>query len=518
VGVSPAGTGLGLLATASIKRGEQVLIVPLSLALSMDTVRAGPVGRAIGGWEPNLGEAVLVAVQLLYEASQGDKSKCVRCHRDVCVCVLVCVCFSYICVCMSVRLCASARSIDGYRSHWSGTAHPSPSSFPFSPPPSRDHHYHTPTTQLHNIQQPQRRYAAFLRALPRPGQDGFDHPLFWGAEELAVLSQSSTRNLKEQLVDACEADFASLQATLLSKGAIPGLTPQNVDLPTFKWAVATVLARAFFADGGLRLCPLLDMANHGAVAQGNEPESAGLGIFGGKGLRVVADRDYAAGEEVTISYGPKSGIEFLEDHGFVPPLGDPLRDGLCELAFEVTADDKFLDDKEDILSSAGLGLRQTFDVRADGGVDGGMIQFLRLKCLRDMDAFLLEAVFRPDVLTFMELPVSEANEQAVDEAVIACCQTALDAFKDAQTMTLAALEGSGSGLMDPRRLEALTRVRESERAALEAAQAWAERDMTTSDIKEYYQDRRLNELGLCGPLSDDEMAGSAGRSTRNLDW
>lgn len=77
VGPSPAGTGLGLLATSGIKRGEQVLIVPLSLAISMDTVRAGPVGRAIGGWEPNLGETTLLAVQLLYEAAQGDKSKCV---------------------------------------------------------------------------------------------------------------------------------------------------------------------------------------------------------------------------------------------------------------------------------------------------------------------------------------------------------------------------------------------------------------------------------------------------------
>lgn len=75
VGPSPSGTGLGLLATSGIKRGEQVLIVPLSLSISMDSVRAGPVGRATGGWEPNLGETSLLAVQLLYEAAQGDKSK-----------------------------------------------------------------------------------------------------------------------------------------------------------------------------------------------------------------------------------------------------------------------------------------------------------------------------------------------------------------------------------------------------------------------------------------------------------
>lgn len=326
--------------------------------------------------------------------------------------------------------------------------------------------------------------------------------MFWAGDELAVLAQSSTRNLKEQLVDACEADFASLRGGVLAKGGIPGLGPDSVDAGAFKWAVATVLSRSFFAEGGLRLCPLLDMANHGSAAQGNEPEAAGLGIFGGKGLRVVADRDYAAGEEVRISYGPKSGIEFLEDHGFVPDLGDPQANGMCELAFEVTEDDKFLDDKEDVLTTAELGLRQAFDVSAAGDVDGAMIQFLRLKCLRDKDAFLLEAVFRADVLRFMELPVSEDNEQAVDEVIIARCQAALDAFKEAKTMTSSAMEAMGAEMppLKRQRLEAMKRVRQSEKAALEAAQAWAERDMTTSDIKIYYQERRLEELQVRVPL------------------
>lgn len=475
VGASPAGTGLGLLATSAIKRGEQVLIVPMALALSMDTVRAGPVGKATGGWEPNLGETALIAVQLLYEAAQGDKSKCVS--------------FSCLLACLAAWPVLSLK--------------------------------HTLTHMY--IHPPSYRYAAFLQALPLPGQDSFDHPLFYSPQELAVLSQSSTRDLKEQLVDACEADFASLATTVLAPGGIPGLSPKNVDLPTFKWAVATVLSRAFFAEGGLRLCPLLDMANHGAAAQGNEPEAAGLGIFGGKGLRVVADRDYKAGEEVRISYGPKSAVEFLEDHGFVPSVaseGELLREGFCELAFEVTEADQFLDDKEDILTSSDLTLRQAFDVRADGDVDGAMVQFLRLKCLKDADAFLLEAVFRQDVLRFVELPVSEANENAVDELIMARCQEVLDGFRDAQTLTLAALEGSNQvGEATRRRLEAMGRVRESERAALEATKAWAERDLTTSDIKEWYQERRLNDLGLSGPLADDEMVGSAGgRSVNNLDW
>lgn len=50
-------------------------------------------------------------------------------------------------------------------------------------------------------------------------------------------------------------------------------------------------------------------------------------------------------------------------------------------------------------------------------------------------------------------------------------------------------------------------------------QAWAERDLTTLDIKEYYQERRLKELQLCGPLTEDELSdGSGGRRSRDLDW
>jgi hypothetical protein len=50
-------------------------------------------------------------------------------------------------------------------------------------------------------------------------------------------------------------------------------------------------------------------------------------------------------------------------------------------------------------------------------------------------------------------------------------------------------------------------------------QAWAERDLTALDIKEYYQERRLKELQLGGPLTDEEMnSASMGRSARDLDW
>jgi hypothetical protein len=47
----------------------------------------------------------------------------------------------------------------------------------------------------------------------------------------------------------------------------------------------------------LRLAPLLDMGNRGENRY-NEAGSTGMGIFGGKGIRVAADRDYKEGDEV----------------------------------------------------------------------------------------------------------------------------------------------------------------------------------------------------------------------------
>jgi hypothetical protein len=89
--------------------------------------------------------------------------------------------------------------------------------------------------------------------------------------------------------------------------------------------------------------------------------------------------------QVVVSYGPKSGAEHLEDHGFVPvtkpedslwSVSQPMHAqvrllvsalrgvrpccvcGGSELSFEITEEDRFFDDKEDIIQSEKLQLRQ----------------------------------------------------------------------------------------------------------------------------------------------------------------
>lgn len=50
-----------------------------------------------------------------------------------------------------------------------------------------------------------------------------------------------------------------------------------------------------------------------------------------------------------------------------------------------------------------------------------LVQFLRLLCLSGEDSFLLETIFRQEVWEFMEEPVSQNNEKAVNEALSTRC-------------------------------------------------------------------------------------------------
>ena len=51
-----------------------------------------------------------------------------------------------------------------------------------------------------------------------------------------------------------------------------------------------------------------------------EPFLASAGVFGGKVIKINADRNYNKDDEVYISFGIKSSAECLEDNGLVPVI------------------------------------------------------------------------------------------------------------------------------------------------------------------------------------------------------
>jgi [ribulose-bisphosphate carboxylase]-lysine N-methyltransferase len=117
-----------------------------------------------------------------------------------------------------------------------------------------------------------------------------------------------------------------------------------------------------------------------------------------------------------------------------------------------------------------------------------MMQFLRLAKLGGTDAFLLESIFRKEVWGFMALPVSETNELEVVNAITDSCQAALDEIKECP-------EGGAA---------VCSKLRESECRALTRTIEYLLREREALDLKEYYQERRLKDLGLDSEWSSED--------------
>lgn len=347
----------------------------------------------------------------------------------------------------------------------------------------------------------QKFFDAWIKALPSP-QD-MDHPLLWSEENQEVLQSSSTTKIYRRL-DDLEDDATWLMENVFAKNKerypatviLKGSERPCFSLAGFTWAMAIVQSRSLFLDGKIRLVPFLDMCNHDDDAE--EVRSGTMGTFGTiKGAQLVAAAKYASGDEVFCSYGPKSAADYLLEHGFCPP--QCWKTSVSELTFELDPEDRFHDDKLDILEfetydQAPMDPSQSFDLVSapgrDGEPDPAMIQFLRLAKLGGTDAFLLESIFRKEVWGFMELPVSEQNELNVVNTITDACEGALEELRQAP-------EGGP---------EVCKLLREGETKALSRTVDFLQREKEALDLKEYYQERRLKDLGLDSEWSpEDDM-------------
>jgi [ribulose-bisphosphate carboxylase]/[fructose-bisphosphate aldolase]-lysine N-methyltransferase len=343
---------------------------------------------------------------------------------------------------------------------------------------------------------------SWVLSLPSPVELK-DNPILWSEDDQEVL-QSSTTNKIYKLLDDIEEDALWLINNLFEKDR--SLFPETVTLngeilPCFsvegyKWAMAMSRSRSFFLDGTLRLIPFLDMCNHSDDAI--EIRDGNMGTFGTiKGAQLVAAKNCNVGDEVFCSYGPKSAADYLMEYGFCPD--QCWSAAVSEIALEVDPEDRFYDDKLDILEfetydQAPMGPQQSFDVVSapgrDGEPDKAMIQFARLCVLGSTDAFLLESIFRQECWGFMELPVSEKNELDVINMITEACQRTLEDFDGCPE------EGPAI----------CTKLRESERIALTRTIEYLQREKEALDLKEYYQERRLKDLGLDSSWSpEDDM-------------
>ena len=351
----------------------------------------------------------------------------------------------------------------------------------------------------------------WVRSLPTPEEMKLDHPLLWNEDYQEVLQASSNTKIY-RVLDDIEEDANWLienlfekdrktfpESVQLSLSGLPDDANNNIDVPCFsvegyKWAMALSQSRAFFADGTSRIMPLIDGCNHDDDA--TEIRPGYMGTFGTtKGTEVVSSRAYKEGEEVFTSYGPKSSADYLLEHGFCPP--GSLKIAVSEVTLEVDPDDPFYDDKLDILEyetydQAPMDPTQSFDVVSapgqDGDIDPALLQFARLMKLNGQDAFMLESIFRKDIWGFMAYPVSEKNELAVVEMISELCESSLEQLNQCP-------DGGP---------EVCTQLRMSETKALKRTLESMLREKQALDLKEYYQQRRLKDLGLDSDWSNED--------------
>ncbi len=358
---------------------------------------------------------------------------------------------------------------------------------------------------------------AWVQSLPNPQEMMLLHPFLWKEDDQEVLQSSTTKKIYRLLDDIDEdANWLNERVWSLDREKFPEKVSLNgYEYPCFTpqgfaWGMAIVTSRSLFVDGTLRIIPIIDMANHGDIGV-EEVKGGFMGTFGttkGAELRTSKLREYKVNEEVLISYGPKSAAEYLCDHGFVPKNLRDLTTSVAELTFEIDPEDRFYDDKLDILEfetydSAPMEPSQSFDLVSETGRDGepdpAMIQFLRLSKLGTKDAFLLESIFRKDVWGFMSLPVSELNERNVLETIASSCTKALE---DMETVNNEYDESKD--VLSPTNLCAI--VRKSESKALTRTLDFVNREKEALDLKEYYQERRLKDLGLDSEWNPDESS------------
>ncbi|XVE69022.1 hypothetical protein DITRI_Ditri09bG0116300 [Diplodiscus trichospermus] len=177
-------------------------------------------------------------------------------------------------------------------------------------------------------------WAPYIGCLPQHGE--IHSAIFWSEYELEMIRQSSvyqeTLNQKAKI----KKDFAAI---------VPALEQfpeffESITLKDFMRAYFLVTSRAWESTKGLSLIPFTDFMNHDGV-------SNSIVLFNEDKMwsEVIADRNYAPGEEVLISYGNFPNATLLLDFGFTLPhnirdqvqmrLNIPRNDILREMKLEL---------------------------------------------------------------------------------------------------------------------------------------------------------------------------------------
>ncbi|KAH9606799.1 hypothetical protein KSS87_001109 [Heliosperma pusillum] len=275
------------------------------------------------------------------------------------------------------------------------------------------------------------------------------------------------------------------------------LFPFDITIDDFFWAFGMLRSRAFTRLQGqsLVLIPMADLINHSQsiTAENYAWEVKGAGLFSRELLFSLRNPvPVKAGEQVMIQYDlGKSNAELALDYGFIETRSER---NAYTLTLEITESDPFYGDKLDIAESNGLGETAYFDVVLDQPLPPKMLPFLRLLALGGSDAFILESIFSNKVWGHLELPFSPDNEELICQVIRGACKTALSGYSTTTEEDEKLLAGGDLSA----RAAIAAGIRLGEKKVLEQMDAFFKEREEELFAYEYYQERRLKDLGLSG--------------------
>ncbi|XP_038711673.1 fructose-bisphosphate aldolase-lysine N-methyltransferase, chloroplastic isoform X2 [Tripterygium wilfordii] len=151
-------------------------------------------------------------------------------------------------------------------------------------------------------------WSPYICCLPQPGE--LHSTIFWSENELNMIRQSSV--YQETISQKCQIKKKFLESKLALE-RFPDIFA-SINFERFMHAYAIVGSRAWGSIKGLSLIPFADFLNHDGLS-----ESVVLSDEHKQLSEVIADRDYAPGEEVLIRYGKFPNSTLLLDFGFTLP-------------------------------------------------------------------------------------------------------------------------------------------------------------------------------------------------------
>ncbi|XP_074274600.1 ribulose-1,5 bisphosphate carboxylase/oxygenase large subunit N-methyltransferase, chloroplastic [Silene latifolia] len=334
-------------------------------------------------------------------------------------------------------------------------------------------------------------WKAYIDILP----DYTNSTIYWSEEELSELQGSQLLNTTLGVKELVLNEFEKLQEEVI----LPNkrLFPFDITIDDFFWAFGMLRSRAFTRLQGqsLVLIPLADLINHSqSITAENYPwEVKGAGLFSRELLFSLRNPvPVKAGEQVMIQYDlGKSNAELALDYGFIETRSER---NAYTLTLEIPESDPFYGDKLDIAESNGLGETAYFDVVLDQPLPPKMLPFLRLLALGGSDAFILESIFSNKVWGHLELPFSPDNEELICQVIRDACKTALSGYSTTIEEDEKLLAG---GELSARAAIAVG-IRLGEKKVLEQMDGFFKEREEELFAYEYYQERRLKDLGLSG--------------------